>query len=192
MHEAKIPRTVFDLVKPSVVFFAYRLLLLTHDRPGSVHANLNVSTLFETGIVTSLYEHLLMSPVLRDYEIRREWRIKTGKKQRPQQIDLWLRPTKGGHPFLIEVGDFTPGKVKTDLNKCHKFNPKAYCWFLALFRDIPAEARDPFAKLKKTAKNKRGLDTTLIDYDKKYCGTFELFTAPDRKEDFGFALLKRK
>jgi hypothetical protein len=192
MHEAKIPRTIFDLVKPSVVFFAYRLLLLTHNRPGSAHSRLEVATLFETGIVTSLYEHMLMSPSLREYEIRREWKIRTGARQRPEQIDLWLRPKGGGRPFLVEVGDYTAAKAKHDLNKCHTHDPNAYCWFLALFRDKPNEARDPFGKLTRSASNRRGLDTTIIDFDKKYCGTFELFTAPDRKEDFGFALLKRK
>ncbi len=62
--------------------------------------------------------------------------------------------------------------MKTDLNKCHSFNSNAYCWFLALFRDVSAEAKNPFEKIEKSAKNKRGLDTTLIDYDKKYCANF--------------------
>lgn len=193
MHEAKIPRAVFDLVSPAVVSFVHRLLLLTHGRPGSVHSKLEVSTLFETGLVTSLYEYLLMSPVFRDYEVRREWKIKTGAKQRPKQIDLWLRPVKGGRPYLIEAGDFTPGKAKNDLNKLHGYDPQAYHYFLAFFRDKPDQAKHPFDALTKSAKRKtNGLDTSVVDFDEKYCGSFELFTSQDRTEDFGYALLKKK
>ena len=193
MREAKIPRAIFHLVKPAVISFVHRLLLLTHGRPGSEHSKLEVSTLFETGLVTSLYEYLLMSPVFHDYEIRREWKIRTGAKQRPKQIDLWLRPVKGGRPYLIEAGDFTPGKAKDDLNKLHTYNPSAYHYFLAFFRDIPDQAKSPFDTLNKSAKRKtNGLDTSCVDYDEKYCATFEVYTSQDRKEDFGYALLKRK
>lgn len=193
MHEAKIPRAVFDLVKPAVISFVHRLLLLTHGRPGSAHSRLELSTLFETGLVTSLYEYLLMSPVFRDYEIRREWKIKTGTARRPKQIDLWLRPVKGGRPYLIEAGDFTPAKAKNDLNKLHTHDAKAYHFFLAFFRDKPAQAKAPFDVLTKSAKRRtNGLDTAVVDFDEKYCGSFEVFTSQNRTETFGYALLKRK
>jgi hypothetical protein len=193
MHEAKIPRAIFDLVRPATISFVHRLLLLTHGRPGSVHSKLEVSTLFETGLVTSLYEYLLMSPVFREYEIRREWKVKTGAKCRPKQIDLWLRPLKGGRPYLIEAGDFTPAKAKQDLNKVYAYDPKAYHYFLAFFRDKPAQAKAPFDALRKSAdRQSNGLDTCVVDYNAKYCGSFEVFTSQDRKEAFGYALLRRK
>jgi hypothetical protein len=143
--------------------------------------------------VTSLYEYILMSPVFRDYEVRREWKIKDGKKQRPKQIDLWLRPLTGGRPYLIEVGDFTPAKVKHDLNKTYSHDAKATHYFLAFFRDSESHAINPFGVIEKSAKRKsKALDTSVIDFDNKYCGTFEVFTSADRSEHFGYGLLKRK
>lgn len=193
MNEAKIPRAICDLVKPAVVTFVHRLVLLTHGRPGSKESKLEVKTLFETGLVTSLYEYMLMSPVFRDYEIRREWQIRDGKKQRPKQIDLWLRPVMGGRPFLIEVGDYTPGKVKHDLNKTFAHDAKATHYFLAFFRDTEKHATNPFDVIEKSAIRKsKPLDISIIEYDKKYCSTFEVFTSSDRKEHFGYALFKRK
>ncbi len=193
MNEAKIPRAICDLVRPAVVSFVHRLILLSYGRHGSIDSQLEVSTLFETGLVTSLYEYVLMSPVFRDYEIRREWKIKDGKKQRPKQIDLWLRPVKGGRPFLIEVGDYTPAKVKHDLNKTYSHDAHATHYFLAFFRDTETHATKPFDVIEKSVKRKtKPLDISLIEYDKKYCDTFEVYTSANRREHFGYALFKRK
>lgn len=68
----KIPRTIFRLVEPAVWGLAARLLILTTDRKGSSKAKPSVSTFYETGIVTSLYEAMLMSAVLSNYDIRHE------------------------------------------------------------------------------------------------------------------------
>ena len=92
MHEARIPRAVFDLVKPAVLSFVHRLLLFTYGRPGSAHSRLEVSALFETGLVTSLYEYLLVSPVFRDYECKESGSSRLGPNSgRNRSISGWGR-----------------------------------------------------------------------------------------------------
>lgn len=151
----KIPRTIFRLVEPAVWSLAARLLILTTDRKGSAKAKPTVATFYETGIVTSLYEAMLMSAVLSNYDIRHEEPYKTpGKKGAPKQVDLWLRPHNGGISILIEAGDFSPGKVTRDLAKIKKLNPKGTNWFLAFFRR--AHAADPLAELNRSSSAKVG------------------------------------
>jgi hypothetical protein len=72
----KIPRTIFALVEPAVWSLAARLLILTTDRRGSAKYQPTVGTFYETGIVTALYEALLMSPVLAHLDIRHEMAFK--------------------------------------------------------------------------------------------------------------------
>ena len=194
MSQPSIRTTICDLVRPAVVSFTYRLILLTHGREGSRHSKLKVSTLFETGIVTSLYEHMLMVPRLQAHEIRREWSLPGGTLGRPKQVDLWLRPIEGGRPYFVEVGDFTAAKVHKDLDKTFKTDANGFHYFLALFRDSENDAKDPDSVIKKSiARSGNGkLDTTRVHYDKKYTGSFEIFTAPDRTEHFGYALFKRR
>ena len=72
---AYIPETIFSLVQPAVQALAARLFVLTSGRKGSTKYRPTVNTFYETGIVTALYEHLLMSPILQHLEIRHEYAI---------------------------------------------------------------------------------------------------------------------
>lgn len=146
----KIPRTIFALVEPAVWSLAARLLILTTDRQGSKKHQPTVATFYETGIVTALYEALLMSPELAHLEIRHEMGFKTTVgKGAPKQVDLWLRPHNGGHPIMIEAGDFGVGKVHRDLAKLKTLNSNGTNWFLAFFRQAPI-AMNPRAELEKS------------------------------------------
>src|SRR5690606_10221408 len=119
----KIPQTILALVEPAVWSLAARLLILTTDRKGATKHQPTVATFYETGIVTAVYEALLMSPVLAHLEIRHEMSYKTrGGKGAPKQVDLWLRPHNGGRPIMIEAGDFAVGKIHRDLAKLRTLN----------------------------------------------------------------------
>lgn len=121
----KIPRTIFALVEPAVWSLAARLLILTTGRKGSKKHQPIVATFYEAGVVTALYEALLMSPVLAHLEIRHEMPFKTSAgKGAPKQVGRWLRPHNGGNPIMIEAGDFEVGKVHRDLEKLKSLNSK--------------------------------------------------------------------
>ena len=69
---AYIPEAVFALVRPAVQSVAARLFVLTAGRKGSKKYHPTANTFYETGIITALYEHLLMSPLLQHMDIRHE------------------------------------------------------------------------------------------------------------------------
>jgi len=187
----KIPRTIFRLVEPAVWGLAARLLILTTDRKGSAKAKPTVATFYETGIVTFLYEAMLMSAVLRNYDIRHEepYRI-SGAKGAPKQVDLWLRPHNGGLPILIEAGDFSPGKVKRDLAKITQLNPKGTNWFLAFFRG--KHSSDPLAELERSFKRKGGLDAKKVKLENVLVTSFDVYRPNGSPDKFGVALLRAK
>ena len=188
----KIPTTIFRLVEPAVWSLAARLLILTTGRKGSAKAKPSVATFYETGLVTSLYEAMLMSAVLTNYDIRHEEPYKTpGKKGAPKQVDLWLRPHNGGIPILIEAGDFAPGKIHRDLAKLKKLNPKGTNWFLAFFRKSPKSA-NPTLELARSFKRKGGLDAKKVKLDKTLVTSFEVFRPNGNPDKFGVALLRAK
>ncbi|HRH16979.1 MAG TPA: hypothetical protein PLS22_05950 [Aquabacterium sp.] len=186
----KIPRTIFRLVEPAVWSLAARLLILTTDRKGSAKAKPTVATFYETGIVTSLYEAMLMSSVLSNYDIRHEEPYKNpGKRGAPKQVDLWLRPYNGGNPILIEAGDFSPGKVHRDLAKLKRLNPKGSNWFLAFIRKPPKSA-DPLLELQRSFKRKGGLDATKVKMETVLVTSFDVFRPNGIPDKFGVALLR--
>ena len=188
----KIPRTIFRLVESAVWSLAARLLILTTDRKGSARAKPTVATFYETGIVTSLYEAMLMSAVLSNYDIRHEepYKVAAGKGA-PKQVDLWLRPHNGGIPLMIEAGDFAPGKAHRDLAKLKKLNPRGTNWFLAFFRSSPV-ADDPLAELHRSFKRKNGLDSMKVKLETSLVMSFDIFRPNGAPDKFGVALLRGK
>jgi hypothetical protein len=185
----RIPRTIFALVEPAVWALAAQLFILTTGRKGSKSHKPTVATFYETGVVTALYEALLMSPVLAHLDIRHEMAYKvTPGRGAPKQVDLWLRPHNGGLPILIEAGDFQVGKVHRDLQKIAGLNPKGTNWFLAFFRSGVAAA-DPLAELQRSYTRKKGLDSARVRMDKRLVRSFKVFR-PGGSDDFGAALLR--
>lgn len=187
-----IPETVFSLVKPSVESLAARLFVLTSGREGSAKYRPTANTFFETGIVTALYEHLLMSPKLQHLEIRHEMPY-PGTLGAPKQVDLWLRPVNGGHPTLIEAGDFSVGKVHQDIAKIAAINPNGTNWFLAFFRDPKKTTPgDPWRVLTDSFARANGLDGDLVEADQDLVDHFEVYRPTGNHDTFGFALLRGK
>lgn len=169
---------------------AARLLILTTGRKGSTTHQPNVATFYETGIVTALYEALLMSPVLAHLEIRHEMPFKaTDGRGAPKQVDLWLRPHNGGHPTMIEAGDFGVGKVHHDLAKLKALNPNGTNWFLAFFRQ-PTLAADPLSELQRSFSRKNGLDTQKVTLENVLVRSFDVFRPGAAADKFGVALLR--
>lgn len=186
----KVPRTIFRLVEPAVWSLAARLLILTTDRKGSAKAKPSVATFYETGIVTALYEALLMSAVLSNYDIRHEepYKVAAGSGA-PKQVDLWLRPHNGGNPILVEAGDFAVGKVHRDLAKLKTLNPKGTNWFLAFFRVAPISG-DPLAELQRSFGRRNGLKTAIVKLETSLVGSFDVFRPNGTPDQFGIALLR--
>jgi hypothetical protein len=179
-------------VEPAVWSLAARLLILTTDRKGSKKHQPTVATFYETGIVTALYEALLMSPVLAHLDIRHEMPFKSGGgKGAPKQVDLWLRPHNGGHPIMVEAGDFGVGKVHRDLAKLKTLNAKGTNWFLAFFRQSPI-ADDPLGELEKSFKRKNGLDHKMVKMEKALVRSFDVYRPAAPPDKFGVALLRGK
>lgn len=165
-------------------------MILTTDRKGSAKAKPTVGTFYETGIVTSLYEALLMSAVLGNYDIRLEEAYKlTSGRGAPKQVDLWLRPYNGGLPLMIEAGDFAPGKVHHDLEKLKDLNPKGTNWFLAFFREAPTNA-DPLSELERSFARKNGLDDSRVKLEPSLVRSFPVFRPNRDPDQFGVALLR--
>jgi len=189
---AYIPKTIFSLVQPAVQALAARLFVLTSGRNGSAKYRPTVNTFYETGIVTSLYEHLLMSPALQHLEIRHEMPYH-GPVGAPKRVDLWLRPVNGGHPTLIEAGDFAVGKVHTDLAKIKTLNPNGTNWFLALFRDpVKTNPNDPWTVLTNSLAHGAGLDPAKVEADQTLVTHFEVYRPTGDHDAFGVAFLRGK
>jgi len=189
---AYIPKTIFSLIQPSVQSLAARLFVLTSGREGSEKYRPTVNTFYETGIVTSIYEHLLMSPKLQHLEIRHEMPYQ-GPAGAPRRVDLWLRPVNGGHPTLIEAGDFGVGKVHEDLDKIIALNPNGTSWFLAFFRDSErTNPSDPLATLTASLGRANGLDSAKVDIDESLITHFEVYRPTGDHDTFGVALIRGK
>jgi hypothetical protein len=184
-----IPRTVFDLVEPAVRSLASRLFVLTGGRAGSAKHKVTITSFYETGIVTALFEFLLMSPELAHLEIRHENPYTA--TTRPLQVDLWIRPPKGGYPHLIEAGDFKPQKLKNDAAKMRKLNKKGANWFLAFFREEP-DSRKPKKKLDQARQRKGSLKGKHINIDKRLVRSFSIKLPGQVPIHFGYALIRIK
>lgn len=158
----KLPKTVFALTEPAVWSLAARLLILTTGRKGSKKHQPTVATFYETGIVTALYEAMLMRPALAHLDIRHEMAFKVASgRGAPKQVDLWLWPHNGGQPTMIEAGDYAVKKVHDDLAKIAALNANGANWFLAFFCVEPAST-DPLAELERSFKRKNGLDASKV------------------------------
>lgn len=184
-----IGRTLFEAIPASVRACAARLYVLTNGRVGSKKHRPDVMKFYETGIVFSLYEHLLMTPPLAHLDIR--WEMAFPAKRRPKQVDLWLRPWNGGNPHLLEAGDFQVGKVHSDCRKMRKLNPKGTNWFLAFFRDgAKVDVKDPWATIIASIGRKNGLDNTVVKVDDRLAASFEVFRPEGGHDWFGYALFQ--
>jgi len=187
---AFIPRTVFSLVRPAVQALAARLFVLTAGRKGSAKYRPTVNTFYETGIVTALYEHLLMSPLLQHLEIRHEMPYH-GPVGAPKRVDLWLRPVNGGYPHLIEAGDFAVGKVHKDLAKIRAINPSGASWFLAFFRDPDhTNPADPWGVIQASFARGNGLNAARVIADTELTDHFEVYRPTGDHDTFGLSLLR--
>jgi hypothetical protein len=162
--------------------------VLTAGRIGSAKARPSISQFFETGIVVSLYEFLLMNPSLAHLEIRHENPYVA--KTKPEQVDIWIRSPKGGAAAVIEAGDFTPGKVKSDAAKMRRLNPKGNNWVLALFRD--EHAADPWSRLTYCRGRKGSLKGCHLGLDEGMVRTFSIRMPNQPPVHFGFALIRVK
>lgn len=188
MKKALIASSLVSLIHPSIYAVAGRLFVLTTGRMGSAIYKPTVATLYETGLVSSLYEHLLMDPRLSHLEIRHEMPY-PGAVGAPKQVDLWIRPPYGGYAHLIEAGDFGLGKVHDDLAKISALNPNGANWFLAFFRGANSTA-DPWSVISKSLTRKNGLDPKRVRSHEKLCGSFTVFRPDGTSDMFGYALLR--
>lgn len=185
---AYIPHTIASIVQPSVYALAVRLFVLTTGRAGSAKYKPTVSTFYETSLVTSLYEHLLMSPDLAHLDIRHEMPFPGGSGA-PKKVDLWLRPVNGGYAHCIEAGDFGVGKAHSDAAKLSSINPNGSNWFLAFFRSDSA-ARDPWGTLTTSFGRSNGLDGSLLAMNDDLTGSFTVYRPNGAHSPFGYSLLR--
>lgn len=190
MHKALFLRTLFSSVQPAIYSLAVKLFVLTTDRKGSKKFKPTVATFYETGIITSIYEHLLMLPSISHLEIRHEMPYK-GPIGAPRRVDLWARPPNGGYAHLIEAGDFDVGKVHRDLAKIRAINPHGSNWFLAFFREGNA-ATNPDLRIQKSFARQDGLDPTRVSYDSRFSSSFEVYRPDGKHDPFGFAIMRAR
>jgi len=185
-----IPRIVVAVVRPAVHAVAQRLFVLTTERAGSAKYKPTVATFYETGLVTAVYEHLLMSPTLAHLEIRHEMPYR-GAIGAPKRVDLWLRPPKGGYQHLIEAGDFTVKKVHADLKKATSLNPSGANWFLAFFRGEEA-GTEPADLIAASLKRRNGLKAKVVKFNPALSVRFKVYRPDGTSDWFGAALLRAK
>lgn len=217
MSASKLPKTILDLVKPAVDACAMRIYVLTHGRKGKEKAKPNILTFYETGIVFALYEQMLMSPILANWDIRWEERHKI--RGNFQWVDLWLRPSNGGLPIRIEAGDVPNGKIgkaHSDADKLirlHAENQSSSSWFLAFVRDLAEQVKENevkvtklygaaaksvpvtphdvlVARIKKSFKRKDGLNSNRLKFDERLVRVFEVYRPGGRCDIFGAILFK--
>lgn len=192
MYVAKLARTTMSLVQPAVTSLSARLFVLSAYRAGSALYRPSIASFYETGLVTSLYEHLLMSPVLAHLEIRHEMPYASPGAGAPERVDIWIRPPTGGYPHLIEAGDFGVGKVHRDLAKAARLNPRGSNWFLAFFRGDTNAARDPVGKLEASFSRTNGLDANRVAFDERLAVSFEVYSPDGAHLPFGAAMLRAR
>ena len=186
----KIPETIVSLIQPSIQALASRLFVLTAGREGSEKFKPTISDFYETGIVTVLYEHLLMTPLLQHMDIRHEMPYPGSGRGAPKKVDLWMRPFNGGDPHLIEAGDFAVGKVHNDIKKLETITDRGARWFLAFFRDETAV--DPWKTIQDSFKRGNGLDANKVEAQQSLTGTFQVYRPDGNHDNFGYSLFKGK
>lgn len=191
MNAALVNKAIRASVQPAVYALAVRLFVLTTDRRGSNRYKPTVATFYETSLITSVYEHLLMNPKLAHLEIRHEMPYK-GPIGAPKRVDLWIRPPHGGYAHLIEAGDFSVRKVHSDFAKIRALNPKGSNWFLAFFRDPAKGAADPHPVVTQSFARKNGLDDARVEYDQRFCCSFDVYRPDGNHDPFGFVLFRAK
>lgn len=185
---------MISMVEPAVVALAARLFVLSTYRPGTKKFKPTVDSFYETSIVTSIYEFMLMSPVMAHLEIRHEMPFPSPVPQpgAPKKVDLWLRPFNGGYPHLVEAGDFGAKKIHRDLAKAKALNPNGANWFLAFFRTTKIGSLDPSAAIEKSFNRKNGLDDQLVLFDRRLTKQFTVYQPGADPIPFGASLLRAK
>jgi len=186
MRHALISKTVCKLIEPAIRSVADRLCVLTGGRKGSQKHKPTIKSFYETGLVVSIYEFLLMSPSLAHLEIRHEMPYRA--TTRPEQVDLWIRPPNGGREHLIECGDFSPSKLKNDAAKMRRLNLQGTNWFLAFFRE-PPDSEAPWQKLCQCRIRRGSLKGLHIQLDKRLTGAFKI-ELPGLTIPFGYSLIR--
>lgn len=181
--------TLLSLVQPAVYAVAARLFVLTTDRAGSKKYKPTVATFYETGLITSLYEQMLMCPTFQHLDIRHEMPYQ-GPIGAPERVDLWARHLNGAHPQLIEAGDFSVKKVHDDLGKAMRLNPNGANWFLAFFRHPGYGAHDPWPVIFKSFTRSNGLDPKLVQADQRLAISFLVYRPDGKHDPFGAALFR--
>jgi hypothetical protein len=197
MRHDLISKTVCSLVEPAIRSVADRLFVLTGGRQGSEKHKPTIERIYETALVKALYEFMLMSPDLAHLDIRHE--MKSPATTRPEQVDIWIRLPKGGRAHIIECGDFTPGKLKSDAKKMRRLNKKGINCFLAFFRNQPdpanpaakADSQIPLETLEKCRRRKDSLKGLRIDTDKRCTKSF-VIELPGQNIHFGCSLIRIK
>lgn len=187
MKHALISKTICGVVEPAVRLVADRIFVLTGGREGSKKHKPTIASFYETGLVVAIYEFLLMSPELAHLEIRHE--MPYPGRTRPEQVDLWIRPPRGGYAHLVEVGDFSPGKVKNDAAKMRRLNPRGSNWFLAFFRRSPDSA-DPWSKIEQCRRRRGSLKFSRLHFDKRMTESFTIRLPGMADVQFGYALIR--
>lgn len=189
MAHALISRTVCATIGPAVRSVADRIFVLTAGRAGSQKYKPTVKSFYETGLVVAIYEFLLMSPELAHLEIRHENPYPS--KTKPEQVDLWIKPPNGGYAHVIEAGDFSPHKLKSDASKMRRLNPSGYNWFLAFFREEP-HCRDPWRRLMECRRRRGSLKYARLTFDQRMVGSFSLRLPGMSEVFFGYGLIRVK
>jgi len=190
MNNSLVISTVCSSVEPAIYALAVKLFVLTTDRKGSARHKPTVGTFYETGIVTAIYEHLLMMPKLSHLEIRHEMPYQ-GPAGAPKRVDLWIRPPNGGYAHLIEAGDFGVKKIHADLRKIKKLNPRGSNWFLAFFRDS-ATASDYENTIKRSLQRGNGLKPAEVQFNPLWANSFKVYRPNNDYDNFAFAVFKAK
>lgn len=192
MNLSMVPKTVISLVQPAVYACAARLYVLTHDRPGSQRARPNIRSFYETGIVASMFEHMLMAPSLADYDIR--WEEPHKVNGTTWWVDLWLKNAGGGLPIRVEAKDYSKSGIEEDARKLitlHRSDPVTSSWVLAFFRDL--EKPDPMkvsGTITDSLARANGLDPALVNFDERLVSAFEVYRPDGNHDVFGAALLR--
>lgn len=184
-NDSLLAKAISQSVQPAVQEIATRLFYLTTFRPGSKKHKPSVLNIYETTFAQSIYEHLLMAPVIGHLEVRHE--APCGR----ERVDLWIRNFGGGQAHFIEIGFFTKKKVEDEFNKLKRLKPKETRWFLALFRG-PYARKHPKDTVTKSLNRKNGLDNRLMTFNQNHSGHFEIYRPGKPGDCFGYALIKGK
>lgn len=187
-----IAKAIYQSVQPAVTEVATRLIYLTEHREGSEKFKAKNANIYETTFVQSIFEHLLMTPLIAHMEVRHEYGYPKSKTN--ERVDLWIRHPKGGIAHFIEVGFFDVKKVHCDFEKMARLAPTDAHWMLAFFlkedwKSYQSPAEKVVKVLDRTATNGH-LDAHSMTFNKLHSGCFQIYRPGAAPIDFGYALFK--